>query len=143
MVIDIYKVIEKLPMIPKRGFTLPNVNYCGPYNPLNEQLIYDKDGNILKYVQNPTENTDKICAQHDVDYSLSKTLKDKHLADEKMINAINELPYNQQQYGTFLVKNIIRSKRKLGLGNNFTVEDLSNELNKPSIQKFEKTKINS
>ena len=57
-----------------------------------------------------------------------------------MIKAINELPYNQQQYGTFLVKNIIRSKRKLGLGN-FTVENLSNELNKPTIQKFERKKV--
>ena len=57
-----------------------------------------------------------------------------------MINAINELPYNQKQYGTFLVKNIIRSKRKLGLGN-FTMEDLSNELNKPTINKFERKKV--
>ena len=83
-----------------------------------------------------TGETDRIC-QHDVDYTLAKSLKDKHIADEKMISAINELPYNQQQYGTFLVKNFIRSKRKLGLGNNFTMEDLSNELNKPTIQKFE------
>ena len=45
--IDIHNAIGKLPMIPKRGFTLPNMNYCGPYNPLNEQLIYDKNGNIL------------------------------------------------------------------------------------------------
>ena len=141
MAIDIHKVIEKLPIIPKRGLTLPNMNYCGPYNPLNEQLIYNKNGNILKYIQNPTGSTDKIFAQHDVDYALSKSLKDKHIADEKMINTINELPYNQQQYGTFLVKNIIRSKRKLGLGNNFTMEDLSNELNKPTIQKFEKQKL--
>ena len=58
-----------------------------------------------------------------------------------MINAINELPYNQQQYGTFLVKNIIRSKRKLGLGNNFTMEDLSQELNKPTINKFPGKKV--
>ena len=58
-----------------------------------------------------------------------------------MINAINELPYNQQQYGTFLVKNIIKLKKTLGLGNNFTMEDLSQELNKPSIQKFERQKI--
>ena len=58
-----------------------------------------------------------------------------------MIKSINELPYNQQQYGTFLVENIIRSKRKLGLGNNFTMENLSNELNKPSIQKFERQKV--
>ena len=141
MTIDIHKVIGKLPIIPKKGFVLPNMNYCGANNPLNKQLIYDKNGNILRYMQNPTGQTDEICAQHDVDYDLSKSLKDKHLADEKMIKAINELPYNQQQYGTFLVKNIIRSKRKLGLGNNFTMGDLSNELNRPSIQKFERQKV--
>ena len=58
-----------------------------------------------------------------------------------MIKAINELPYNQQQYSTFLVKNIIRSKRKLGLGNNFTMKDLSNELNKPTINKIPRKKV--
>ena len=94
MVIDIHKTIGKLPIIPKRGFTLPNMNYCGPYNPLSKQLIYDENGNILKYVQKPTGKTDEICSQHDVDYSLAKSLKDKHIADEKMINAINKLPYN-------------------------------------------------
>ena len=91
-------------------------------------------------MQNLTGETDRICSQHDIDYALSKNLRDKHLADEKMINDINELPYNQQQYGTFLVKNIILSKRKLGLGN-FTMEDLSNELNKPSINKFPRQKV--
>ena len=117
------------------------MNYCGPYNPLDKQLIYDKNGNILRYIQKPTGKTDEICSKYDVDYTLSKSLRDKHHADEKMMNAINELPYNQQQYGTFLVKNIIRSKRKLGLGNNFTMEDLSNELDKSSIQKFERQKV--
>ena len=141
MTIDIHKAIGKLPIIPKRGFVLPHMNYCGAYNPLEKQLIYDKNGNILKYIQKPSGNTDAICAQHDVDYTLAKNLKDKHIADDKMIKAINELPYNQQQYGTFLVKNIIRSKRKLGLGNNFTMEELSNELNKPVINKFERKKI--
>ena len=141
MTIDLHKTIEKLPIIPKKGFVLPNMHYCGPYNPLNKQLIYDKNGNILKYIQKPTGNTDQICSQHDVDYTLSKSLRDKHIADDKMIKAINELPYNQQQYGTFLVKNIIRSKRKLGLGNNFTMEDLSNELNKATINKFERQKV--
>ena len=141
MTIDIHKAIGKLPIIPKRGFVLPNMNYCGAYNPLNEQLIYDKNGNILKYIQNPTGETDRICAQHDVDYTLAKNLKDKHIADEKMIKAINELPYNQQQYGTFLVKNIIKSKRKLGLG----VEDhnkiLSEELHKSKRKNYPRRKI--
>ena len=141
MTIDIHKAIGKLPIIPKRGFVLPNMNYCGAYNPLHKQLIYDKNGNILRYIQNPSGKTDAICAQHDVDYTLAKNLKDKHIADDKMIKAINELPYNQQQYGTFLVKNIIRSKKKLGMGNNFTMQDLSNELNKPVINKFERKKV--
>ena len=140
MTIGIHKVIGNLPIIPKKGFVLPNMNYCGPYNPLHRQLIYDKNGNILKYIQNPTGKTDAMCAQHDVNYTLAKNLKDKHVADDKMIKSINKIPYNQQQYGTFLVKNIIRSKRKLGLGNNFTMQDLSNELNKPTIQKFERKK---
>ena len=48
MTIDILKVLGKLPIIPKRGFTLPNYNYCRPYNPLNSQVIYDKNGNIIK-----------------------------------------------------------------------------------------------
>ena len=141
MTIDIHKAIGKLPIIPKRGFVLPNMNYCGAYNPLDKQLIYDKNGNILRYIQKPSGNTDAICAQHDVDYTLAKSLKDKHIADEKMIKAINELPYNQQQYGTFLVKNIIRSKRKLGLG----VEDhnkiLSEELHKPKRKNYPRRKI--
>ena len=29
MTIDIHKAIGKLPIIPKRGFTLPNMNYLG------------------------------------------------------------------------------------------------------------------
>ena len=140
MAIDLHETIGKLPIIPKKGFTLPNMHYCGPYNPLNLQLIYNKDGKILKYIQKPTGNTDAICAQHDVDYTLAKSLKDKHIADEKMIKSINEIPFKDQQWGTFLVKNAIKSKKTLGLGN-FTVEDLSNELNKPTINKFERKKI--
>ena len=139
--IDIHEKIGKLPIIPKRGFTLPNMHYCGPYNPLKKQLIYDQKGNILRYIQKPTGKTDEICSQHDVDYTLSRNLKDKHIADKKMIDSINKLPYNQRQWGTFLVKNIISSKKKLGLGNDFDMKDLSEELNKPVINKFPRKKI--
>ena len=141
MTIDIHKAIGKLPIIPKRGFVLPNMNYCGAYNPLDKQLIYDKNGNILRYIQKPSGNTDAICAQHDVDYTLAKSLKDKHIADEKMIKAINKLPYNQQQYGTFLVKNIIQSKRKLGLGVENHNKILSEELHKAKRKNYPRRKI--
>ena len=141
MTIDIHKAIGKLPIIPKRGFVLPHMNYCGAYNPLDKQLIYDKNGNILKYIQKPSGNTDAICAQHDVDYTLAKNLKDKHIADDKMIKAINELPYKDHQYGTFLVKNIIRSKRKLGLGVENHNKILSEELHKPKRKNYPRRKI--
>ena len=141
MTIDIHKAIGKLPIIPKRGFVLPNMHYCGAYNPLDKQLIYDKNGNILRYIQKPSGNTDAICAQHDVDYTLAKNLKDKHIADEKMIKSINELPYNKQQYGTFLVKNIIRSKRKLGLGVENHNKILSEELHKPKRKNYPRRRI--
>ena len=75
MTIDIHKAIGKLLIIPKRGFTLPNMNYCGPYNPLHKQLIYDQKGNILRYIQQSTGKTDTICAKHDVDYTLANSLK--------------------------------------------------------------------
>ena len=140
MTIDIHEKIGKLPIIPKRGFTLPNMHYCGPYNPLNDQLIYDQKGNILRYIQKPTGKTDEICSQHDVDYTLSRNLKDKHIADQRMIDSINKLPYNQKQWGTFLVKNIISSKKKLGLGNNPN-EILSHELHKPKRVNFERRRV--
>ena len=140
MTIDIHEKIGKLPIIPKRGFTLPNMHYCGPYNPLNDQLIYDQKGNILRYIQKPTGKTDEICSQHDVDYTLAKNLKDKHIADKKMIDSINKLPYNQKQWGTLLVKNIIASKKKLGLGNNPN-KILSQELHKPKRVNFERRRV--
>ena len=142
MTIDIHKAIGKLPITPKKGFTLPNYNYCGPYNLLDKQEIYDENGSIIKYIQKHTGKTDEICAQHDIDYALSRNINNKHKADKRMINSINNLPYKDKQWGTFLVKNIINTKQKLGMGNNFTMEDLSEELNKPVTHKFQKKENN-
>ena len=140
MTIDIHEKIGKLPIIPKRGFVLLNMVYCGPFNPIHKQLIYDQNGNILRYIQKPAGKTDEICSQHDVDYSLAKSLKDRHIADEKMIDSINKLPYNEKQWGTFLVKNIISSKKKLGLGNNPN-KVLSQELHKSKRVNFERRRV--
>ena len=38
---DIYKAIAKLPK-PESVFTLPGHKYTGPYNPLDNQLKYDR-----------------------------------------------------------------------------------------------------
>ena len=58
-----------------------------------------------------------------------------------MIKAINELPYKDQQCGTFLVKNIIRSKRKLGLGVENHSKILSEELHKPKRKNYPRRRI--
>ena len=59
---------------------------------------------------------------------------------KRMINSINNLPYRDKQWNTFLVKNIINTKQKLGMGNNFTMVDLSEELNKSVTHKFQRKK---
>ena len=117
------------------------MHYCGPYNPLNSQLECNNEGKITKYKQFPTGKIDSICSQHDVDYTLAKNLKDKHFGDQKMINAINKLPYKERQCGKFLVKNIILGKKKLGLGVENSTKILSEELHKPKVKNYPRRKI--
>ena len=81
---------------------------------------------------------------HDIDYTVaqnigknSKDVKNRKLqADDKWLDCFKvRTPYDMLAYSA------IKSKRKLGLGNNFTMEDLSQELNKPIINKFPRQKI--
>ena len=58
-----------------------------------------------------------------------------------MVNEINNILYKERSWGTYAIKQIINTKQKLGMGNNFTMTDLSNELNKPVINKFERKKV--
>ena len=59
-----------------------------------------------------------------------------------MINAINKLPCKERQWGTFLVKNIILGKKKLGLGiNENSNKILSEELHKPKRKNYPRRKI--
>ena len=67
--------------------------------------------------------------------------KDKNDCDRIMVDEINNIPYKERPWDTYFVKQIINTKQKLGMGNNFTMTDLSNELNKPVINKFERKKV--
>ena len=114
--VDIHKAIGKLPK-PKGGWTLPGHKYTGPYNDLENQVRYDNQGNILEIYDKPTGKTDAIAMQHDVDYTICKDDKKcKHRADAKMVRALDAVPWNQRQWGHFLARNTINTKRKLGLG---------------------------
>ena len=114
--VDIHKAIGKLPK-PKSGWTLPGHKYTGPYNDLENQVLYDNQGNILEIYDKPTGKTDAIAMQHDVDYSICKDDKKcKHKADKKMVHALDAIPWNERQWGHWLARNTINTKRKLGLG---------------------------
>ena len=113
--LDIHKAIGKL---PKRGWTLTGHKYTGPYNDLENQLKYDpKTGQTLEIYDIPTGRTDAIAMQHDVDYSVCKDdRKCKNKADRKMVQALDNIPYNERQWGHWLARNVINTKQKLGLG---------------------------
>ena len=117
---DLHKAIGKLPK-PKKGWTLPGHNYTGPYNPLEKQLSYDpQTGKILKIYQQPTGTTDAVAMQHDVDYAVCAGKKNekscKHVADKKMVKALDAIPKNKRQWGHSIARNAISSKQKVGLG---------------------------
>ena len=114
--VDIHKAIGKLPK-PKGGWTLPGHKYTGPYNDLENQVRYDNQGNILEIYDKPTGKTDAIAMQHDVDYTICRDDKKcKHRADKKMVSALDAVPWNERQWGHFLARNTINTKRKFGLG---------------------------
>ena len=81
----------------------------------------------------------KFASRHDICYELKP--KNKGLCDRIMVKEIDNIPFKEKPLGTFAIKQIINTKQKLGMGNNFTMQDLSNELNKPVNNKFERKKL--
>ena len=119
---DLHKAIGKLPK-PKSGWTSPGHRYTGPYNDLENQVRYNpKRGGILEIYDQPTGTTDAIAMQYDVDYSVcgnkpkSSQVKCKNDADRKMVKVLDNVPYNNRQWGHWLARNVINTKQKLGLG---------------------------
>ena len=85
---------------------------------MENQLKYDpKTGQILEIYDILTGRTDAIAMQHDVDYSVYKDdRKCKNKADRKMVQALDNILYNERQWGHWLARNVINTKQKLGLG---------------------------
>ena len=141
MTIDIHSLLEKNPITKKMLQPKFGYRFLGPYNgPLEKQMLYDKQsGQIYKYHDKPKNILDKIASRHDICYELKP--KNKGHCDRVMVKEIDNIPFKEKPWGTFAIKQIINTKQKLGLGNNFTMEDLSEELNKSVINKFERKKI--
>ena len=154
MVIDIHKTIISNPISrnllkPWGSFAKPNSlrsklfnKYTDPGNPIENQVdFHPYTCQIYKVHDPPLSNNDRCSMFHDIAYTVAenvgqnpKDVKNRKLeADDKWLDCFKvRTPYDMLAYTA------IKSKRKLGLGNNFTMEDLSQELNKPTIQKFER-----
>ena len=157
MVIDIHKAITSNPISknllkPWGSNANPNSlrgklfnKYTGPGNPVEKQVdFHPYTGQIYKVHDPPSSNNDRCSMLHDIKYTVAenigrnpKGIKNRNLdADKEWLNCFKpRTPYDMLAYSA------IKSKKTIGLGNNFTMEDLSQELNKPSIQKFERQKL--
>ena len=156
MVIDIHKTIMSNPISknllkpwasnadPKSLRSKLFNKYTDPGNPIEKQVdFHPYTGEIYKVHDPPLSNNDRCSMLHDIAYTVAenvgqspKDVKNRKLdADKEWLNCFKVItPYDMLAYSA------IKSKKTLGLGNNFTMENLSNELNKPTIQKFERKK---
>ena len=152
MTIDIHKVITGNPITKNlmkpwgsnKERTIFN-KYTGPGNDLKTQVDFNPyTGKIYKIHDQPSSSNDRCSMYHDIAYTVaqnvgrdSKDIKNRKLkADDKWLKCFKpRSPWDIAAYSA------IKSKKVLGLGNNFTMEDLSEELNKPVINKFERKKV--
>ena len=151
MTIDIHKIITGNPITENllkpwgsnKEKTIFN-KYTGPGNNLKQQLDFNPyTGEIYRIHDQPSSSNDRCSMYHDVAYTVAqnvgknyKDIKNRKLkADDKWLDCFKpRSPWDIAAYSA------IKSKKTLGLGN-FTMEDLSNELNKPVINKFERKKV--
>ena len=138
MVVDIHSLLEKNPITKKMLRPKFGYKYLGPYDSLNTQPLYDKQtGSIYKYYDKPKNILDKIASKHDTCYAVGKN---KNECDRIMVKEIDNIPFKEKPWGTTMIRSIINTKQRFGMGN-FTMNDLSEELNKGVINKFERKKV--
>ena len=139
MTIDIHALLEKNPVTKAMLKLKFGYKYLGPYNPLENQLLYDKQTrDICTYYDKPKNVLDKIASRHDTCYSVGKNKND---CDRIMVDEINNIPYKERIYGTFVITQIINSKQKLGLGVENHNNILSEELHKSKRKNYPRRNI--
>ena len=101
------KLFDVQKLLAKTGieFHWPGYQYMGPGTHLEKRLARGDPG---------INRLDKIAKAHDIDYARAQNLKDKWMADRKMIAKIDKLP-GQKSLTEHIVKNIMKAKLKLGM----------------------------
>ena len=86
----------------------------GPYNPLDKQLKYDPNtGKVQQWYVKPYNKVDEIAAYHDICYEMGKS---KNECDQKMVSALDSIPYGEMPRWGQTARFLINAKKKLGLG---------------------------
>ena len=144
--------ITKNLMMPLAVNTKPNSlrgklfnPYTGPSNPVQSQVDFNPyTGQRYKVYDPPSSKNDRCSMIHDIKFTVaenigrdSKDIKNRKLdADKEWLDCFKpRTPYDMLAYSA------IKSKKTLELGNDFTMNDLSEKLNKPVINKFPRMKI--
>ena len=110
----------------------------GPYNPLDDQIDYDKRlGTIHKIHVKPKNLLDRTAMLHDVCYAIGR---DKNECDREMVKNIDKIPKNKRPFITPLVRGIINKKQHFGVSVNPN-KILSQELHKPKRINFERRRV--
>lgn len=99
--VDVQKWIGKTGI----EFHWPGYQYMGPGTKLKKRLTRGDPG---------INQLDRAAKQHDIDYSKSRNLRDKHIADRKMIRTIDCFP-GRKNVTERIVRRIMKSKVKLGV----------------------------
>ena len=88
---------------------LPGHNFTGPGTKLQERL---------ERGDKPINRVDEISKKHDIAYSKNKDKKSRHIADREMLQQLDEItnPTTREKIERMVVKPIIKTKLKLGLG---------------------------
>ena len=91
----------------RRGlnFNWPGYQYMGPGTHLKKRLARGDPG---------INRLDRIAKVHDMDYDKAKSLKDKWVADRKMIAKIDQLP-GRKSLTERIVRRIMKTKLRLGM----------------------------
>lgn len=131
----INSVIDKLPL----ELHLPGYQYCGPGTKLEKRLQRGDSG------INPL---DAACREHDIAYSQSKDVNERHKADKVLQErAWERVKARDSKFGekaaAWAVTTTMKAKRKLGMGMKKTVALRSGVVNKArdALKKFNR-KIN-
>ncbi|KAJ8912583.1 hypothetical protein NQ315_005746 [Exocentrus adspersus] len=101
-------LINKLPF----ELHIPGYQFCGPGTKLEKRLLKGQKG---------VHPLDSACRQHDIAYSQSSSLQDRHKADKELENrAWERFKSRDAKFGekasAWFITTAMKTKRNLGMG---------------------------